>query len=762
MLNINNYETIYELLDSNIIEIITKLEFNSDNDKFKKTKLEVLNILNKFKSEILDKEINELKNVQEWNKFVIAFYGETNAGKSTIIEALRIYFKEEKKVEEQKKFKDILENNNQKLCELENKINNNQLDISNYKQKDENLIINYELEKEKLEVKKHEIISKDIKKRETSLVYKILFFLNFINISKEINLIEDELIRNEKKFRNELQDIRNVISNKEDEILLIEKDIKDLQINSFSLLSKYRDGQIIGDGQSDFTQKTIEYNFKHNEYEFLLLDVPGIQGNEDNVKCEILSAIKKAHAIFYITAEQTLPQKGTEENPGTLEKIKEHLSSQTEIYTIFNKRINNPQEVVDKELINEADEEKSEDLDSKMKEILGDNYIGHKSISGKMGFLALADCLLNKSLILLKEDSSETKEDRKFLQQQKQIFNEQKKFLDQFSKDKLLEKALFPDLYKFITSEIVINTKKKIKKSNYNKANSLLKELICILESVSKENLEPTYNDISKDITNATNNLNNMLEKLKLNVTSIIEDNLRKFEIKTRNEIHSYIELNVDNNSFRNKFGVLLKENLEEIEDNIENEIQKLILEFQKSITEILNNMERRIESVMKDYQKVKLNSGFHLNLQINNGIDGWGVAGSLMGAGATVYWAVAAGNIWNPGGWGMATVGIIVSALTSLVSFFKSIAGAIFPSIKRSRQKNVAADSLKNIIKSIKPEIIENTEQINIATSLLINEIIEDLENVVIQIKLIDKHIRETNKNLIQFSQQIKLEGDL
>lgn len=64
-----------------------------------------------------------------------------------------------------------------------------------------------------------------------------------------------------------------------------------------------------------------------------------------------------------------------------------------------------------------------------------------------------------------------------------------------------------------------------------------------------------------------------------------------------------------------------------------------------------------------------------------------------------------------------------------------------------RDQDKNVAADSLKNIIKSIKPEIIENTEQINIATSLLINEIIEDLENVVIQIKLIDKHIRETNK---------------
>ena len=41
------------------------------------------------------KEIDKLENTTEWDRFCIAFFGETNAGKSTIIDALRIIYDEE-------------------------------------------------------------------------------------------------------------------------------------------------------------------------------------------------------------------------------------------------------------------------------------------------------------------------------------------------------------------------------------------------------------------------------------------------------------------------------------------------------------------------------------------------------------------------------------------------------------------------------------------------------------------------------------------
>ena len=42
-----------------------------------------------------DGELNLLEQHAEWDKFTMAFFGETNAGKSTVIESLRILFKEE-------------------------------------------------------------------------------------------------------------------------------------------------------------------------------------------------------------------------------------------------------------------------------------------------------------------------------------------------------------------------------------------------------------------------------------------------------------------------------------------------------------------------------------------------------------------------------------------------------------------------------------------------------------------------------------------
>ena len=42
-----------------------------------------------------DGELVQLKTHAEWDMFTMAFFGETNAGKSTIIESLRILFKEE-------------------------------------------------------------------------------------------------------------------------------------------------------------------------------------------------------------------------------------------------------------------------------------------------------------------------------------------------------------------------------------------------------------------------------------------------------------------------------------------------------------------------------------------------------------------------------------------------------------------------------------------------------------------------------------------
>ncbi len=228
------------------------------------------------------KELESLKNNGEWEKFTIAFYGETGAGKSTLIECLRLFFKERSKMDQQERFRQL---------------------YSNY-------------------VKNHR--------------------------GSGHALLE---------------------------------------------LEKFQDGAIIGDGRSDFTTETKSYTLEHGNKTFTLLDVPGIEGDEKKVKQQISNATKKAHAIFYVTKTPAPPQKGEEGKEGTIEKIQKQLDSQTEVYTLFNKPINNPRALKD-ELIDENEKESLRDLNEKMRAILGKHYEGHQIVSAQAAFYGLLSALL--------------------------------------------------------------------------------------------------------------------------------------------------------------------------------------------------------------------------------------------------------------------------------------------------------------------------------------------------------------------------------
>lgn len=62
-----------------------------------------------------DDELALLEENAEWDKFTMAFFGETNAGKSTIIESLRILFQEETRQE-------LLQKNTQDLAKFEEEL----------------------------------------------------------------------------------------------------------------------------------------------------------------------------------------------------------------------------------------------------------------------------------------------------------------------------------------------------------------------------------------------------------------------------------------------------------------------------------------------------------------------------------------------------------------------------------------------------------------------------------------------------------------
>ncbi|MGT0062963.1 AAA family ATPase [Helicobacter pylori] len=103
-------KNIYLGVEKSIKELQSIFKNTDDKDeKLKRFNQEALEVFQKLERESL-KELESLKNNEEWENFTIAFYGETGAGKSTLIECLRLFFKEQSKVVQQERFKRLYSN----------------------------------------------------------------------------------------------------------------------------------------------------------------------------------------------------------------------------------------------------------------------------------------------------------------------------------------------------------------------------------------------------------------------------------------------------------------------------------------------------------------------------------------------------------------------------------------------------------------------------------------------------------------------------
>ncbi len=226
--------------------------------------------------------------------------------------------------------------------------------------------------------------------------------------------------------------------------------------------------------------------------------MPGIEGSEQKVIDQISNATQKAHAIFYVTKKPTPPQKGEEGKRGTIEKIQKQLDSQTEVWTIFNKPINNPRALKDR-LINESEKESLKILNKEMKNILGEHYKGYKAVSAQAAFYGLSQALI-----------PETDFDKK-----------KQKFLEIFKVEELLlYKSHFKPLAEFIAEELLKNSRAKIVQSNCNKALKVVEELQEAIEITIDRQIDPTIREIKNHHQEVCDNLDCSKEKYISNLTN--------------------------------------------------------------------------------------------------------------------------------------------------------------------------------------------------------------------------------------------------
>ncbi|WP_423130737.1 hypothetical protein [Helicobacter pylori] len=188
---------------------------------------------------------------------------------------------------------------------------------------------------------------------------------------------------------------------------------------------------------------------------------------------QISNATQKAHAIFYVTKTPNPPQKGEEGKRGTIEKIQKQLGLQTEVWTIFNKPINNPRALKDR-LINESEKESLKILNKKMKNILGEHYKGYKAVSVQVAFYGLSQALIPET----------------------DFYEKKQKFLKDFKAEELLYQSHFKPLAEFIAEELLKNSRAKIIESNCNKALKVIEKLQEAITTTIGREIDPTIKEI--------------------------------------------------------------------------------------------------------------------------------------------------------------------------------------------------------------------------------------------------------------------------
>ncbi|MGN8381624.1 GTPase [Helicobacter pylori] len=590
---------------------------DNENEKLKRFNQEALKVFQQLERKSL-KELESLKNNEEWENFTIAFYGETGAGKSTLIECLRLFFKERSKVDQQEHFKRL---------------------YSTYQN-------NYQ---------------------------------------------NDE--RKKQAILNELHSLQ--------------------------------DGAIIGDGRSDFTLKTRSYSFQYNHQNFILLDVPGIEGNEKKVIDQISNATQKAHAIFYVTKTPTPPQKGEEGKEGTIEKIQRQLDSQTEVWTIFNKLINSPRALKDG-LINESEKESLKILNKEMKNILGKHYKGHKVVSTQVAFYGLSQALIPGT------DFDKNKQ----------------KFLKDFKAGELLYQSHFKPLAEFIAEALLKNSRKKIIESNCNKALKVVEQLQKAIEITIEKRIDPMIKEAQEHQQEARYNLDRSTEKFILNLTNSVFYEIDQFKSDLREKMYAHINKNIEDEECKEIFKNELIQGIETLHEDIKWRFRECEKRFDGEIKEAIKQLEYRIKDSLAMLERISIDRGFNVNFDTDSGIDGTKLATSIGGLGLLGIF-----NAWNPMGWLALTAGII----TGLVGIASSIWSFFSSRYKRSQQRKEADKKLDEVCEKIAETVKSRLESRKKDIREKIGKLKAELNRPVENYEYKKERLKEADKRLGYISNDIK-----
>ncbi len=320
-----------------------------------------------------------------------------------------------------------------------------------------------------------------------------------------------------------------------------------------------------------------------------------------------------------------------------------------------------------------------------MKNILGEHYMGYTAVSAQAAFYGLSSALLPES----------------------DFYKNKQKFLEVFEAEELLLKSHFKQLSGFIAGTLLENTRKKIIKSNCNKALKVIEKLQKAIVTTIDREINPAIKEIKDKQPEAYDNLDYSGDKFVSNLRNSVFDAIERFKTDLREKMYAHIDRDIEDDECERKFEVEIQQGMKELNEDIKKRFEKDGEQFREDIKETIKQFEERIKNSLTMLNRTHTDSGFDpnfnthsafdFNIDTDSGIDGLGLLGSMAGLGFGIF------NFWNPIGW--ASIGLgLVGVGKSVWNFFDS-------DYKKSQQKKEVDNNLNKVFKKIEEDVKNQIE---------------------------------------------------
>ena len=460
---------------------------------------------------------------------------------------------------------------------------------------------------------------------------------------------------------------------------------------------KNNDGMIVGDGSPDFTTKYDEYKFFIDGTEFTLIDVPGIEGDENKVKDNIFKGLSKAHIIFYVHGHDAPP------DAKIVQKIKNYIGKGVNVYSVFNIRgeADAYDEIEDRvTLLDERKHQAASLVEETFKKALGDIYKGNICVQALLSMTAYATFNAEKREKLIKK---------------------QNKLLSLFGSAKnILEFSHFQDLVDVVKAKAK-NAKSEIIESNAKKLHQQIRQAYKSLSQVStgSDSKFKSYIDNINIIFNGTTN------NIKNGCVKVINGNFSWFE-------NMVCERIADDGK---KFDDLQKN----LEDSINNGFKNVIARETDALKRKIKEENRKIAGLFFQIDNVRTS----VNANVSGSDYGFGdFFGDALGVGGWIAAGISIGTIFP--GLGNILGGIIGGIIGLLSTIFFGKDARIAKAQNQARTK--IGEVKSQVINSFK-----NNGMIRIETELNVkrNNIIGKAKTAIKDLKTIKSSVETIKTRL-------------